>query len=347
MSISKKDLPILPTTVIGSHGTPSWLFHALNGFKEGLFGPADVEETLDDAVRLAIQDMEGTGCDVISDGEMRRIDFVVSFYERSLNLKRIDYPRKFGYPGPDQIDAYAADGKLKAEKGGWQLAQELQFARQWTKKPIRIGIPGPVTLAFRIRSEPHYQNKLEIAEDLVEIVNREIRTLEEAGADFIQVDEPCLVIQQGREHQFVDIFNRVVEGTRTGISLHLCFGNFRGRPATSDRTYKGLLPLVPDLNCSQVHLEFANRNMAEIDLWAKYGAGKELIAGVVDVKGRSVETPEIIASRIRQVLEHCPAADLWISPDCGFSQTARWVAVEKLRSMVEATKIVRAELQES
>ena len=68
------------------------------------------------------------------------------------------------------------------------------------------------------------------------------------------------------------------------------------------------------------------------------------MAGVVDVKGRSIETSEIIAGRIRAVLAHCPNDKLWLAPDCGFSQTARWVAVEKLKAMVEAAGIVRGEL---
>jgi 5-methyltetrahydropteroyltriglutamate--homocysteine methyltransferase len=340
-------LPLIPTTVIGSHGTPSWLFWAHEGVKQGRFGPADIEETLDDAVRLAIADMENAGVDVISDGEMRRVDFVVSFYDRIANLEKIPYPRLFGFPGPDQLHAYVNRGRIGAGAGGFGLVDELRFARRHTAKPLRIGIPGPVTLAFRIKAEEPYRSQLELAADLVPVVRREAQALAAAGADSIQIDEPCFVIEQGGEHEFVRMFNECVEGVTAPVCLHLCFGNFRGRPATSHRTYQPLAPFLEELQCRQVHLEFANRNMAEVDLWEKHGGGKELVAGVVDVKGRSIETPEIIAGRIRTVLAHCPKDKLWLAPDCGFSQTARWVAVEKLKAMVEAAAMVRQELDGS
>jgi 5-methyltetrahydropteroyltriglutamate--homocysteine methyltransferase len=69
-----------------------------------------------------------------------------------------------------------------------------------------------------------------------------------------------------------------------------------------------------------------------------------LCAGVIDVKGRTVETPEVVAERIRTLLKSVRPDKLWLAPDCGFSQTARWLAVEKLRSLVRSAEIVRNEL---
>ena len=92
-------------------------------------------------------------------------------------------------------------------------------------------------------------------------------------------------------------------------------------------------------------MEFANRCMWEVELWAEYGGDKILNAGVIDVKGRSVETPAVVADRVRTLLRYVRREKLWVSPDCGFSQTARWLAVEKLRSLVQAAEIVRAELK--
>jgi 5-methyltetrahydropteroyltriglutamate--homocysteine methyltransferase len=291
--------------------------------------------------------MEDAGVDVISDGEMRRVDFVVSFYDRIRNLEKIAYPRLFGFPGPDQLHAYVNRGRIAAAAGGFGLVDELAFARRYTKKPLRVGIPGPVTLAFRIKAEDPYTSPMELAADLAPIVRREAQALSAAGADYIQIDEPCFVIEQGGERQFVRLFNECVEGVAAPVCLHLCFGNFRGRPATSHRTYQPLMPYLEELQCRQVHLEFASRNMAEVDLWKKHGGDKELVAGVVDVKGRSIETPEIIAARIRVVLAHCRKEKLWLAPDCGFSQTARWVAVEKLKAMVRAAAVLRRELSGS
>jgi 5-methyltetrahydropteroyltriglutamate--homocysteine methyltransferase len=141
------------------------------------------------------------------------------------------------------------------------------------------------------------------------------------------------------------VFNASVEGVEATIELHLCFGNFRGRPAVSERSYAAFAPYFRDLNADVLHLEFANRSMAECELWAEHGADKILCAGVVDVKGRSVETPEIVADRIRTLLRFVQPEKLWLAPDCGFSQTARGLATGKLASLVAGAAIVRRELE--
>jgi 5-methyltetrahydropteroyltriglutamate--homocysteine methyltransferase len=84
--------------------------------------------------------------------------------------------------------------------------------------------------------------------------------------------------------------------------------------------------------------------MWETDLWAEYGGDKTLVAGIIDVKGRDAETPQIVTERIRTVLGSIAPEKLWLSADCGYSQTARPLAVEKMQSLVEATRAMRQEL---
>jgi 5-methyltetrahydropteroyltriglutamate--homocysteine methyltransferase len=165
-----------------------------------------------------------------------------------------------------------------------------------------------------------------------------------AGATEIQIDEAAPLSPPGGAAQTIEAFNAAVRGVEAKIDLHICFGNFRGRPAITPRSYAEILPHLKDAACQQVHLEFANREMAEVELWGEYGGDKELSAGVIDVKARYVETPEVVADRIRRVLRHCPAEKLYVAPDCGFSQTARWVAVAKLKAMVAGRDFVRREL---
>lgn len=104
-------------------------------------------------------------------------------------------------------------------------------------------------------------------------------------------------------------------------------------------------PIFPDLNVDIIHLEFANRGMWQTDLFSRYARPDQyLAAGVIDVKVRAVETPMIVTERIRYVLKCTDPKRVWVSSDCGFSITARWVAREKLKAMVAGTNIVRAEL---
>ncbi len=306
-------------------------------------GPADVEEALKDAVNLAILDMEEAGVDIISDGEMQRADFTWNFHAKVHGLQPIEYRRKLGYPGPDQLDAFRCVEPLTVPDGYGAVA-EWQYACTRTKKPLLSAMQSPVTQAFRIDPAGVYRDKGEVAWALVPFVNQELKALVAAGCRHVQFDEPAYWTVPGGMPEMVEIFNACVEGVNATIGFHLCFGNFRGRPATSHRSFAAFAPYFKDLHVDVLHIEFANRMMAEVELWEKYGGDKILCAGVIDVKGRSLEPVEVVADRIRTALRHCAPEKLWVAPDCGFSQTARWLAVEKLKVMVQAARLVRKEL---
>jgi 5-methyltetrahydropteroyltriglutamate--homocysteine methyltransferase len=142
---------------------------------------------------------------------------------------------------------------------------------------------------------------------------------------------------------FVELFNATVAGVEAEIGLHLCFGNFVGRPVAK-RSYRPLFPHILDTRADFLALEFANRELAELELWREFPSDKILAAGLMDVKNYHVETPDEIAERIRAALQVVPAEQLRVVPDCGLSQTARWAAKAKLHAMVEGARIVRREL---
>src|SRR6516162_4246106 len=99
---------LLPTMVVGSHGTPSWFLSARRDAAAGQYGPLDLSEAYDDAVRLAIFDQESAGIDLISDGEMRRDDFILGFYQYLTPLEPVPPMRRLGQSGYDQITTYRA-----------------------------------------------------------------------------------------------------------------------------------------------------------------------------------------------------------------------------------------------
>jgi 5-methyltetrahydropteroyltriglutamate--homocysteine methyltransferase len=344
MTYLYNNLPVLPTQVIGSYGTPGWLYVVRDAMKRGELGSFDIREAFDDATNLAIMEQEEAGVDVISDGEMRRFNFLVGFYDRIDGLEKIPWERQLGYPGPDMIDAFRAIGPLSTPTG-LGLAEELHYAHRRTTRPLVTPLGGPVTFAFRINPGTIYADKKAVARALVPLINDELKRAVAAGATHIQLDEPSAIDDFVPLPDFVSLFNECVEGLNATIGLHICFGNFMGRPAVAHRTYETIAPIFPDLNVDIIHLEFANRGMWQTDLFSKFArADQYLAAGVVDVKARAVETPAIVAERIREVLKTTDANRLWISSDCGFSMTARWVAREKLKALVEGTKLIRAEL---
>lgn len=339
-----ENLPLLPTQVIGSSGTPGWLFVVRDAMKAGQMGSVDIREAFDDATNLAIMEMEEAGLDVISDGEMRRFNFLVGFYDYIHGVQKIPWERQLGYPGPDMINAFKAVDKFAAPKG-FGLVEEYQYARTRTQKPMVTPLGGPVTFAFRIDPSTVYKDKREAAWALVPLLNKELKDVVAAGARHIQVDEPSAIDDFVSVDEFVEMFNAMVEGVDATIGLHICFGNYMGRPAVAHRTYEHVAPIFPRLHADIIHLEFANRGMWQSGIFSDYARDDQfLAAGVIDVKARAVETPEIVAERIRDVIRHNDPKRVWVSTDCGFSMTARWVGREKLKAMVAGTHIVRREL---
>lgn len=337
------DLPLLPTQLIGSAGVPSWIWVLRDAIAEGKVGPSDVQEALRDAVNVAILDATEAGVDIISDGEFYRADFTWNFHERISGLEKIPFERRLGYPGPDQLDAFRCVAPLTVPNG-YGLPAEVNYLKTRTSKPFVTGLQSPLTQAFRIDPANIYQDKGQVAWALVPYINQELKATVDAGGWLVQFDEPAFWTMPGGLPEFVKMFNACVEGVNATIGIHLCFGNFRGRPATANRTYSQIAPYLQALNADVIHMEFANRCMWEADLWPQFGGDKILSAGVIDVKGRSIEPVAVVADRIRLLLKYVQPEKLWISTDCGFSQTARWVAVEKMKVMVQAVQIVRQEI---
>lgn len=341
-----KNLPLLPTQVVGSYGTPGWLYVVRDAMKRGEMGSVDVREAFDDATNLAIMEQEESGVDVISDGEMRRFNFLVGFYDYIQGVQKIPWERQLGYPGPDMINAFRATAPFSTPNG-LGLVEEIQYARTRTSKPLITPLGGPTTFAFRIDPAEVYKDKREVAWALVPLLNQELKAVVAAGATHIQVDEPSAIDDFVSPEEFVEMFNAMVDGVNATIGLHICFGNFMGRPAVAHRTYEHVAPLFEKMNVDIFHLEFANRGMWQADLFSRYARPDQyLAAGVIDVKARAVETPEIVAERIREVLKHTDPQRVWVSSDCGFSMTARWVGREKLKAMVQGAEIVRRELMD-
>ena len=205
-------------------------------------------------------------------------------------------------------------------------------------------VPGPFTLAGCIQGGDVYRDRRAVTEALLPIVNREMLELVRAGVEFIQLDEPSFACRPDQPEEFLDIIARTVEGVTAFMSMHMCFGNYRGR-AVGQRSYRPLFPHLASAKVQQLALEFASREMAEIELAARDQAADgpggrpggcqehlDRAAGV----GRGA-TADWCCSYIEPERVH-------VTPDCGFSQTARFIAVRKLASMVEGVRLVRREL---
>ena len=338
-------LPLLPATVIGSWAFPGWYaqFCDAAGRQPDLFGPADRAEAVRDAVRLAVADQLDAGADLISDGEMQRVDFNLGFYDYLAGLKPLPPARKWGPPAHDQRSRYLCVEPLAAPSG-LGLVEEYRRLREVTAAPAKVAVPGPYTLAGCLEGGDVYRDRDEIAEALLPIVNREMKALTAAGVTFIQLDEPSFACHPGRPERFLELIARTTAGVGAFVSMHLCFGNYRGR-AVGHRSYKPLFPHLGRAAVGQLALEFASREMSEVELLRELPDTMGVAVGLVDVKNTWVEPADLVAERLRGVLKHVEPERVHVTPDCGFSQTARTVACRKLKSMVEGVRMVRRELK--
>src|SRR6059036_3101032 len=135
-------LPLIPTAVVGSHGKPGWWFASLKAIEHGDFGPADLEEMFDDAANTAIRDMETAGVDIITDGEVRRLDgYVDSYYAIIKGIEPLPIRRKAGPWGYDQRRATrqsAASRRRPAVSGSSRSSRTSRRARRDTpRRPAR------------------------------------------------------------------------------------------------------------------------------------------------------------------------------------------------------------------
>lgn len=334
----------LRTTVVGSYPLPGWLEHAMAHLDQ--FGPDDRDELADDAVTVAVMDQVRAGLDTITDGEPTRFDFNLSFYGFLDGIEReATPPRRFGPPAHDQRGKHAITGVLAAPRGLGVVAEWERLARLAPLGAgLKVSVPGPYTLAGRLEPNAEYPDRWAITEALLPLVQAELTALVAAGAPQVTVDEPSMSCYGWKEdvERMVDVFNRTVEpvlGT-TRLGTHLCFGNYKGHPV-GKRTYAPLFPAFLRLAVDEMHVEMANREMAELECIAAIAdAGKDVAVGVVDVKSYYVETPDDVAARAGQCLAFVPPAKLLLAPDCGLSQTARWAAQRKLFSLVEGARRV-------
>src|SRR5881296_740490 len=259
----------LRTTVVGSYPFPGWLEFACQTLER--FGSADLNELREDAVIVAIHDQAAAGLDVITDGEQTRVDFNLSFYGFLEGIIAESAPaRRFGPPAHDQRCRHRIVGELAAPRGLGAVADFERLKRLAPAGPaLRASVAGPYTLSGRIVPGGPYPDRFAVAEALVPIVRRELEGLAAAGCREIAVDEPSMSCYAHREdtRRLVDLFNRTVGGVaaRSRLSVHLCFGNYKGR-AVAPRRYAPMFPAFLDLQVDEVHLEMASREFAEIEL---------------------------------------------------------------------------------
>ena len=216
---------------------------------------------------------------------------------------------------------------------------DLKFLKAHTNRKVKITVPGPFTMSEQAQND-FYPSDEDAAMAYAVAVREEIADLFAAGADVVQIDEPYMQSRPDKARQYgLKALNAALQGIDGETAVHICFGYaaiIHARP-----TGYSFLPEMYGCSCKQVSLETAQSNL-DCSVLAKLD-NKRLMVGCINLDDMAIETPQTVVDRIKRALVHAKPENIILAPDCGMKYLSRDVANGKMRAMVEAAKILRAE----
>jgi 5-methyltetrahydropteroyltriglutamate--homocysteine methyltransferase len=347
-------LPLFPVTTVGSWPRPPGVASALREARRGRITRAEFDRAADAAIVELLRLQLDLGCDLVTDGELRRDNFY-SFVATKLTGVRLMtlaemldvVEDKAGFERLLQtldVPAYSISSPICTGPIGRReplTVDDLRFVRRHSDRPVKVTLPGPYLLTRAMfvpeLTRAHYPTKEALAEDIVGLLHAEVAELVAEGVDFVQFDEPVLTevaFAPSRTRTFmcaalaarndpaeelelaISLINRVAAGaTGTRTGVHVCRGNWsRDETTLLSGGYAPLAPYLGRMDVSQLVLEYATERAGGV---MKFD-GKELGMGVVNPRTDAVESPAQIRSAIEGALEFYAPDEIFLNPDCGF-----------------------------
>jgi 5-methyltetrahydropteroyltriglutamate--homocysteine methyltransferase len=338
---------LLPTSLVGSYPQPEWLIDRARLSKQVPRARADdlwlvardkLEAAQDDATILAIHEQERAGLDIITDGEQRRESYSNRF---ATALGGIDADRpgttlnRNGKPVPVPR-VVAPIRRMRPIE-----VRDLKLLRASTGRTVKATVPGPFTLSKQAQDD-FYGDAEALAMDYAAAVNAEIMDLFAAGADIVQLDEPWMQQHPDDARRYgLKVLDRALAGVSGTAAVHLCFG-YAALVHDKPSGYSFLSELE-SCKAQQISVEAAQPKLDLNVLQAL--PSKTIILGVIDLADMTVETPLLVADRIRRAMAYVPAERLVVAPDCGMKYLPRMIAFAKMQAMAAGAALVRRELQ--
>jgi 5-methyltetrahydropteroyltriglutamate--homocysteine methyltransferase len=338
---------LFPTSLVGSYPQPEWLIDRARLSKQvprtraddlWLIAPDKLEAAQDDATILAIRDQERAGLDIITDGEQRRESYSNRFATAldgidvrnpGTTLNRTGEP----IPVPRVVAPIRRNRPIEL--------RDLQMLRAITARKIKATVPGPFTMSKQAQDD-FYGDPEAMALDYAAAVNAEIADLFAAGADIVQLDEPWMQQHPDDARRYgLKALDRALHGVTGTIAVHLCFG-YAALVHEKPSGYS-FLPELENCKAQQISIEAAQPKL-DLKILQRLPS-KTVVLGVIDLADMTVETPDIVADRIRRALAFVPAERLAVAPDCGMKYLPRAVAFAKMKAMAAGAGMVRREIE--
>lgn len=347
-------LPLFPVTTVGSWPRPPEVAEAMRAYRHRRITRTERDDVVDAAVIELLHLQERIGCDIVTDGELRRDNFYSFVAEKLSGVQLMTLAEmlevvedKAGFEQLLQtldVPSYSISSPICTARIARReplAVDDLAFARRYTDLPIKVTLPGPYLLTRAMfvpeLTRPHYPDKEALAADVVALLRAELEELRSAGATFVQLDEPVLTevaFAPGRTRTFmcaalaarkdpaeelefaVSLINEMVTGMDgLRVGVHVCRGNWsRDERTLLKGGYQVLRPYLDRLHVTQLVLEYATDRAGTLVAFD----GKEIGLGVVNPRTDDVETAAQIRSAVERALECYPARRVFLNPDCGF-----------------------------
>ena len=382
-------LPLFPVTVVGSWPRTPDLLEALRQRQAGRLSWEDFNLVADKAVLECLKYQDDAGVDIVSDGEQRRDNFYSFVVEKMDGVKLMSLAELMDHVEDKtsfdeqlrSLDAPAfaihnatVVGKISRRQS--LAMDEVEFLRKHTSKPIKIALPGPylLTRSMWVKgvSDAVYPTLESLAEDIVKVLREELLEMQEAGVEFVQLDEPVLTnvmfkpdVQERtfmcasmaassgdptREMvwalRLMNTVLRGIDGMHLGV--HVCRGNWsRKEESLLNGTYEPLLTYLTSMQLDQLVLEYATPRAGELAAFEKYAKKREIGLGVVNPRSDDLESTRDVVEKVNEALKYFEPTQIYLNPDCGFGTFAERpmnsaeMAFKKLQIISEAAKELR------
>lgn len=318
------DLPLFPTTSVGSFPKPDSLIQARADFAKKKITPGALARAERQAIEFWIRKQEELGVDVLVDGEMYRGDMVAYFAEHMNGFQQGGLVRSYGnryYHKPIIVGKIIWKEPITVE--WWKYAQGL------TRKPVKGMLTGPYTVMDWSFNE-FYPSRRETCLALAREIRKEVKAMVDAGAKIIQIDEPASSARPEELSLIIESMRVVTENLPAYFISHLCYGAF-------ETIYPGML----ELNVDNLDLEMSNSGLDLLELFKQHPYTKDISFGAVDSHSHVVEDQSIVEQRVRQALEVLPKEAVWVDPDCGLKTRTVDEAIGKMKVLVNAARALR------
>ncbi|MBI3285557.1 MAG: 5-methyltetrahydropteroyltriglutamate--homocysteine S-methyltransferase [Burkholderiales bacterium] len=335
-------LPLFPTTTIGSFPQTAELRQARASYKRGRLSHLDYLETMRAEIRAVLQQQERLGLDVLVHGEPERNDMVEYFGEQlwgygfTLNGWVQSYGSRCVKPPFIYGDVYRPEAMTVA----WSA-----YAQSLSEKPVKGMLTGPVTMlqwSFVRDDQPRATTALQIALALRD----EVADLEQAGIGMIQIDEPAfregLPLRAGDRSHYLAWAVRAFKLCSSGVSdatqihTHMCYSEFND-----------ILPSIAAMDADVITIETSRSDMELLDGFGEFAYPNDIGPGVYDIHSPRVPRVAEMQRLLQKARSVIPDARLWLNPDCGL-KTRDWpVTIAALENLVQTARLLRASVQET